>query len=215
MLSTNQKLLIGGSVILVIIIVLGFLLYYKNEKFTNVTLATAPTISYTTSTSPPLQALVSDNNGNLSLTGIVPVGGIIMWSGTISQIRQLAPNWQLCDGTNGTPDLRSRFIIGAATDNQGGQALSNPLNQLANNQQLTAYQPNDYGGEETHLLSVDEIPAHQHGGPGSGCSGQSCPENGSIFDGFGNTQNSNPTGGSQPHNNMPPFYALAFIIKLQ
>jgi hypothetical protein len=46
--------------------------------------------------------------------GNVPVGGIIMWSGAIASIGSGAlANWRLCDGTNGTPDLRGRFVIGA------------------------------------------------------------------------------------------------------
>jgi hypothetical protein len=43
----------------------------------------------------------------------VPVGGITMWSGAIAAI---PAGWGLCDGTNGTPDLRDKFIIGAASD---------------------------------------------------------------------------------------------------
>jgi hypothetical protein len=42
--------------------------------------------------------------------GGVPTGGIIMWSGTIATI---PAGWALCDGSNGTPDLRNRFIAGA------------------------------------------------------------------------------------------------------
>ena len=42
-----------------------------------------------------------------------PVGGIILWSGLISAI---PTGWALCDGTNGTPDLRNKFIIGAYSD---------------------------------------------------------------------------------------------------
>lgn len=53
--------------------------------------------------------------------GIVPVGGIIMWSGTIATI---PANWALCDGSNSTPDLRDKFIIGATADS-GGAAKTN------------------------------------------------------------------------------------------
>ncbi|MFT6211083.1 MAG: hypothetical protein ACJAYA_001247 [Bacteroidia bacterium] len=42
----------------------------------------------------------------------VPIGGIIMWSGTIASID---PEWALCDGTNGTPDLTDKFIISVAS----------------------------------------------------------------------------------------------------
>lgn len=48
--------------------------------------------------------------------GVVPVGGIIMWSGTIATI---PANWALCDGAGGTPDLRDKFIVGATSDDAG------------------------------------------------------------------------------------------------
>ena len=50
-----------------------------------------------------------------------PSGGIIMWSGTIASIPS---GWYFCNGSNGTPDLRDRFIIGASADN-GGAAKTN------------------------------------------------------------------------------------------
>jgi hypothetical protein len=43
----------------------------------------------------------------------IPIGGIIMWSGTIASI---PTNWRLCNGSNGTPNLTNRFIIGASID---------------------------------------------------------------------------------------------------
>lgn len=56
----------------------------------------------------------------------VPVGGIIMWSGSVANI---PAGWALCDGQNGTPDLRNRFIIGAggtySPGNTGGSATVN------------------------------------------------------------------------------------------
>ena len=52
------------------------------------------------------------------LYGTIPVGGIIMWSGTIATIPS---NWSLCNGSNGTPDLRNTFIIGAHSDDSGAK----------------------------------------------------------------------------------------------
>jgi hypothetical protein len=51
-------------------------------------------------------------------TGVVPIGGIIMWSGTIATI---PATWALCDGTANSPgpDLRDQFIVGASIDNAG------------------------------------------------------------------------------------------------
>ena len=42
--------------------------------------------------------------------GVVPIGGIIMWSGAVAPA-----NWRICDGTNSTPDLRNKFVMGAST----------------------------------------------------------------------------------------------------
>ena len=66
---------------------------------------------------------------------VMPKGGIIMWSGKVSDIPQ---GWALCDGTKGTPDLRSRFIIGA--DN--GKSPN----------------PNEYGEPDTHDHSISQQP---------------------------------------------------------
>lgn len=122
-----------------------------------------------------------------------PVGGIILWSGSTSDI---PTKWHLCDGTNGTPDLRGRFVIGA-----GG-----------------SYDVGATGGESEHTLTVDEMPSHKHNSYifVSGATG-------SANYVYTNTANSvtgtnSPwmvnTGGSQPHNNLPPYYALCYIMKI-
>ena len=70
------------------------ILYGNNSGgFSNVTIGTG--LSFT--------------GGVLSSTAI-PSGGIIMWSGSVASI---PAGWYLCNGSNGTPDLRSRFVIGA------------------------------------------------------------------------------------------------------
>jgi len=48
-------------------------------------------------------------NSSVEFSGNIPIGGIILWSGTTAQIAGLN-GWKLCDGTNGTPDLRSNFV---------------------------------------------------------------------------------------------------------
>lgn len=80
----------------------------------------------------------------------VPVGGIIMWSGLIANIATLGP-WALCDGTNGTPDLRNRFIIGAGS----------------------TYAPAATGGSATVTLIEANLPAHTHTWTGTTASGGS------------------------------------------
>lgn len=144
--------------------------------------------------------------------GGVPSGCILMWSGSVETI----PNgWQLCDGTNGTPDLRNRFIVGAGN----------------------SYLPGNTGGEASVTLASSQIPPHSHsvslsisGGShshtkvsvgsvtvgGSGVHNVSCasyPSNGGSgsITVSGDTKN---TGSGYAHENRPPYYALCFIMKL-
>lgn len=126
----------------------------------------------------------------------MPIGGIIIWSGSQSDI---PTNWQLCDGTKGTPDLRNRFVVGA-----GNQ-----------------YTVGNTGGEATHTLTVDEMPSHSHGFSINGYVGTNTSP--TTYSG-GTTVISDPsyisnltssqTGGSQPLNNLPPYYALCYIMKI-
>lgn len=56
----------------------------------------------------------------------MPVGVIAMWHGLLTNIPS---GWELCDGTNGTPDLRSKFLKGSAASvnpgNTGGSTTHN------------------------------------------------------------------------------------------
>jgi hypothetical protein len=54
--------------------------------------------------------------------GGIPTGGIIMWSGLISAIPS---GWQLCDGTNGSPDLRDKFIVCTKAGSDPGAVSGN------------------------------------------------------------------------------------------
>ena len=132
-------------------------------------------------------------------------------------------NYWLCDGTNGTPDLRDRMIVGSGN--------KYPLGAAA--------------GEETVTLGVAQMPVHDHGltisdnnnlvgrlqvraqNPNS--SGIiSVIQTGIYSDGnaddnhddeiiqincnHGHSGSIQKSGGNQAHNNMPPYYALAFIV---
>jgi microcystin-dependent protein len=133
----------------------------------------------------------------------VPKRAIIMWSGTIDQI---PAGWALCDGNNGTPNLKDKFVLGA-----GGTFPTT-------------------GGEATHTLSIEEMPSHKHTDLGHAHIEQKydSSNDGTTQVGGGNGRGSNVTttstlsssaniqntGGGQPHNNLPPYYALAYIMKL-
>ena len=136
----------------------------------------------------------------------VPVGGIIMWSGAITDI---PTGWAICNGQNGTPDLRGRFVLGA------GQGTG-----------LTPRTAGEAGGYETHMLSENEMPKHSHsfsfvnnGFPDNWGRRDTTFQNGHFIvrpDSWGNpaTYSTTEKGSSVAHNNMPPYYVLAYIMRI-
>ena len=134
---------------------------------------------------------------SLSAKSGFPSGGIIIWSGASDAVPS---GWALCDGANGTPDLRGRFVVGA-----GG-----------------TYAVGASGGEAVHTLTENEMPRHRHDLPGE--IGYNW-----LYDDSSQGQRlwiasddphdvpdpeTDYTGGGQPHNNLPPYYALCYIMKL-
>lgn len=133
-----------------------------------------------------MTALGMNPNGNNC-----PSGMIVMWSGTIASIPE---GWKLCNGQNGTPDLRNRFIVGAGDE----------------------YSVGDTGGSNTVALTVDQIPQHNHSysyhttmDRVAGSSSQNKYNVGSL-----ESHTTGNAGGGQAHENRPPYYALCFIMKV-
>jgi microcystin-dependent protein len=142
--------------------------------------------------------------------GTIPVGGIIMWSGTVATIPS---SWKLCDGSNGTPDLRNRFIVGAsvATGNYSWDAGTGATSGN--------YAPGNTGGEAAHKLTVAELAAHTHPVTVSGADDNNHTGNGPTASNSDAPQNAtnatSSTGGDNYHENRPPYYALAFIMRFE
>ncbi|MCK5845812.1 MAG: tail fiber protein [Bacteroidales bacterium] len=146
--------------------------------------------------------------------GTIPVGGIIMWSGST-----IPSGWALCNGqsVNGhiTPNLIDRFIVGS-----GG-----------------SYSVGSTGGASSVALNINQMPSHNHGvtDPGHTHSFWTAANyvNDLETDPSTNTDhvrqnhidvntgNSTTnitiqhTGGNQAHENRPPYYALAYIMRIQ
>jgi hypothetical protein len=146
---------------------------------------------------------------NSSGTGAtIPVGLISLWSGSIGSIPS---GWALCNGSNGTPDLRDRFIVAAgstyAVGATGGTADAIVVTH-------------------THTATVTD-PGHVHPplSPLSFCSlsggGSAPPGGGNLLTTMSTTGSavtgisvSNASAGSSGTNaNLPPYYALAYIMK--
>jgi microcystin-dependent protein len=159
-------------------------------------------------------------NGKLfanNYLNFLPIASIIMFYWPDSSI---PPGWAKCDGqtyklvnnktikvpagTPGawdTPDLRGRFPL--ATGDGPGRVPRFDFEK---------------GGAETHTLSVAEMPAHKHG-IRVGYTNGSTPldrvnQYGTQTDAGIAADPIQSTGGGQPHNNMPPFHTLNFIMKI-
>lgn len=124
--------------------------------------------------------------------GGIPSGCILIWSGAESAIPS---GWALCDGENGTPDLRDRFVLGAGT----------------------AHSVGDTGGSEEVTLTVAQMPKHTHfwqAFASGSTSVRGIVYSDTINLGVQFRNSPAETGSSQPHPNMPPYYALCYIMKL-
>ena len=150
---------------------------------------------------------VTIQNLDVKSLNILPKGCIIAWNGN-----NPPTGWALCEGgtlSDGTriPDLRGRFILGYGK----GEGLTNRT-------------LNATDGEETHKLTIDEMPEHRHkvkriksvmvGNvytryyvPQPGDDGHNISNDPYYYFETGNQ------GGDKEHNNMPPFYVLTYIMK--
>ena len=169
---------------------------------------------------------------------LLPRGVIVMWSGSIASI---PPGWALCDGGTytapdgtqvTTPNLRDRFIVGAGNEYSvgatGGEkyhtltvaeipshnhTVDPPATQTTTNGEhshsFTFTQVNEWASGNTYAISFDRREL------------KSDPLSWSTYSSGSHSHtvdipafNSGSTGGGQAHENRPPYYALAFIMKL-
>lgn len=147
----------------------------------------------------------------------LPIGSIIMWNGSVTP-----SGWGLCNGNtynklNGTgtiisPDLRGKFVLSV-----GQGTLNFPNTTIGAT-----------GGLQTVTLTTNQMPSHDHTSNAVGTTLGLMTANGAntAAAGLDNSAGEpnlfaapvaldiNNTGNDQAHENMPPYYVLAYIIKL-
>jgi hypothetical protein len=161
------------------------------------------------------QVMVSAGSGTPTWGNAFVAGMIMMWSGTIATIPS---GWLLCNGSSGTPDLRNRFVIGAFSDDSGTAKTT-----VTGSATQTGGTKDAIVVSHTHTATVTD-PSHTHSGPLHSEVGASATvaDGNTSPTGLNYTTNSavtgitvsNSTEGSSGTNqNLPPYYALAFIMK--
>jgi hypothetical protein len=134
-----------------------------------------------------------------------PVGGIIMWSGSVASIPS---GWALCNGSNGTPDLRNRFVVGAgstyAVDATGGSA-----DAIVVSHTHTA-SVSDPGHVHSIIFDAEVVGGNLYSGGSFGRTTTKTTSSSST----GISVSNSTTGSSGTNANLPPYYALAYIMKL-
>jgi hypothetical protein len=122
--------------------------------------------------------------------GVLVKGMIVMWSGKSSEIPR---GWALCDGNNNTPDLRDRFILGAAES----------FESFADEKRK--------GGQSSHKHSMNEAGGHTHGvDTGRGGSMSLNPSHGRTDINV----EGNHIHAINETSTFPPYYKMAFIMRL-
>jgi hypothetical protein len=142
----------------------------------------------------------------------IPAGGIFLWSGSIGSI---PAGYVLCNGSNGTPDLRDRFVVGAGStysvDGTGGSA-----NAIVVSHNHTA-------SSSSAVTDPGHVHLHGVGGVGTGFNNGTYQSQATIspFNTLSNTTGItvattttvNSAGNSGTNANLPPYYALCYIMK--
>lgn len=140
------------------------------------------------------------NDMTLTIPCQMPKGAIIMWSGAVAT---LPDGWALCNGqtSNGvvTPNLSGKFIVGYDSSDSDYNAIGKT------------------GGEKKHQLTVAEMPSHSHSYTITTGNDDDVKHDGydSVVSLNLNSTSTGSTGGNQAHENRPPYYTLAYIMKVK
>lgn len=150
------------------------------------------------------QVMVSAGSGNTPTWGNAFVAGMIMlWSGSSGSIPS---GWLLCDGSNSTPDLRNRFVVGATSTYAVG-ATGGSADAIVVSHTHTLTDPGHNHSVTLQEESTDDVDYSNTGVPYY--SNRSGTTTGTATTGITIAS----AGSSGTNANLPPYYALCYIMK--
>jgi len=158
-----------------------------------------------------------------ALSAAFTTGMIILWSGTIATV---PTGWYFCNGSNGTPDLRDRFIIGASADSSGVAKTNITASYTqtggtkdainVSHTHTASSAVTDSG--HTHTIKDGDVntrtnPYFNWVGTGGASVGVSGASTNSATTGITVATTITTAGSDGTNQNLPPYYALAYIMK--
>ena len=161
------------------------------------------------------QVILSAGSATPTWGNIFVAGMIMLWSGSSASIPS---GWLLCDGSNSTPDLRNRFVVGATSTYAVGATGGSADAIVVSHTHTATSTVTDSG--HSHTLT-------NYGSAQAGSDNGGAPVMAST--GYGTGRDPNPTntattgitvattnassGSSGTNANLPPYYALCYIMK--
>jgi hypothetical protein len=142
-----------------------------------------------------------------AVSGSIPSGGIIIWSGSVASIPS---GWYLCNGSNSTPDLRDKFVVGAGSTYAVG-ATGGSANAIVVSHTHTATSTVTDPGH-THTTNETIVASSGIGRYNTGGGGGIVSIN-SNTTGVTVATTVATAGSSGTNANLPPYYALCYIMK--
>lgn len=150
------------------------------------------------------------NLGVAAAVYAVPAGGIIMWSGSQESI---PTGWVLCDGNNSTPDLRNRFVLGAGNSYSVGATGGSKDAIVVSHTHTATSTVTDPGhvhaeqAGEGYKAGVNNYAGNANYNTSSRYNTASATTGITVATAIAST------GSSGTDANLPPYYALCFIMK--
>jgi hypothetical protein len=142
-----------------------------------------------------------------ALSAAFTTGMIMLWSGSSASIPS---GWLLCDGSNSTPDLRNKFVVGAGSTYSVGATGGSADAVVVSHTHTATSVVTDPGHNHQYIRDKDagSISSHQYSDSNAGYLNTSTSTTGITVA----TTNAS-TGVSGTNANLPPYYALCYIMK--
>ena len=160
--------------------------------------------------------------GTLAAGGAIPSGGIILWSGAADAIPS---GFVLCDGNNSTPDLRNRFVVGAGSGysvNATGGSADATLVSHSHTINNHTHSVSGNTGNDSHSHTIQSsssigggtrVTSQNDTGNTATTSSDTHSHSFSATTGNPSDTGTNSQGSSATNANLPPYYALCYIMK--